>query len=98
MLCQDCYELIIHKHPLVQGNVPEGFGAPQSSVTSKILAKLQPCKVCRRKIPQTLKHYSYEDRAKNLSLMCESCFDDSALDVKKNLTPVEPKINSSNIE
>lgn len=45
-----------------------------------------------------MKHYSYEDRAKNLSLMCERCYDESPLDVKKKFGIVEAKINASNIE
>ncbi len=75
MLCQDCYELIIHRHPLVRSEVPVGYGAPKESVSTKILEKLYPCKTCRRKIPSTVKHYSFEDKSKNVQLLCERCYD-----------------------
>lgn len=75
MLCVDCYDLIIHKHPLYESFIPEGYGAPKESVSAKILSKLHPCKTCRRKIPETVKHFSYEDRMKNVQLLCDRCFD-----------------------
>lgn len=30
MLCDECNELIIHKHKLSKGVVPKGFGAPEA--------------------------------------------------------------------
>lgn len=89
MLCESCNELIIHKHPLVESEVPPGCGAPPACEST--LQELKSCKTCRRRITPTKKRYEYTDRAYLLNILCEGCYDSSGLDIKKKYKEVQPE-------
>ena len=88
MLCDDCNELIIHKHKLSKGVVPKGFGAPETGEDR--VKSLEPCIVCRRRITPNQKRYQYTDRNYIVNALCEICYDNSGLDIKKKYRLVEP--------
>lgn len=87
MLCQDCYEIIIHKHQMDKGRVPKGCGAPEKC--DAVLEQLKTCKTCRRKIPASKNRYEYTDRSYIVNIMCEGCYDSSKLEIKKKFKLVE---------
>lgn len=70
MLCSDCHDLIIHKHPLVKNKIPHGFGAPSESISKSLLEDLKNCKDCRRKLPKNKKRYEYKDRSFIVQTLC----------------------------
>ena len=98
MLCEECYDLIIHKHEMRKAVIPKGYGPPSQSVAQKALQQLKNCRNCRKKLPQYLKRYEYTDNAYMVNVMCEKCYDDSNLDTKKKFKAVEPKADSRNYE
>ena len=54
MLCEECHDLIIHKHEMKKAVIPKGFGPPPSQVAEKALSKLTSCRDCRKKLPEYL--------------------------------------------
>lgn len=69
--------------------IPIGAGPPPTEKAEKALQKLKSCKGCRKKIPSYLRYYEYgEKKSPLLGILCDKCYDESTLEVKKKFKVV----------
>lgn len=50
-----------------RGVIPKGSGPPPSKKAQKALKTLKSCKTCRKKIPNYLKYYSYNENGSKIT-------------------------------
>lgn len=73
---------------MTKDKVPKGCGAPAEEVCENIISTLKTCSKCRIKIIPTKDRYEYTDRNYLPQSLCEKCYDESNLEIKKKFKKI----------